>query len=332
MRRRALKAFVVIGVIGCSTSAFADLFHYNNVIIGERAQGLGGAYSAVADDASGVYYNPAGLAFAQSNDISGSANAIYDKKITFKNVFEGKDFVETSGGTFSPFFGAMQKLDKFVKGLVGGFAYYILDTELTDQDDLIQDAVVNETTTYHTLRRATNRRASASHLSVGAGYRLADNLSLGFTLTYLNTEDLNQTYLLIDQTADGTRSVASQNIRQKLTLYGIEPSLGLQWAPTQRVSLGLVLRKGQYASQKLVRQVDIVGFSTAGFNDSSDAKSVNPLGSPPLQMRFGVALFASPSLLVTSDVQYTGAAEDMESSYRAEYKREAVVNYAFGTE
>ena len=91
-------------VNGISGTATADQFHYNNVILGERAVGLGGAYTAVADDASGVYYNPGGLAFALSNDISGSANAFYSKKTVYKNIKElgGKDFTETAGGTFAP--------------------------------------------------------------------------------------------------------------------------------------------------------------------------------------------------------------------------------------
>ena len=54
-----------------AVTAQADQFHYHNLLIGPRAMGLGGAFGAVADDASGIYYNPAGLAFALSNDISG---------------------------------------------------------------------------------------------------------------------------------------------------------------------------------------------------------------------------------------------------------------------
>jgi len=76
-------AGLIVGLL--ATQSLADQQHYNNVIIGERAQGMGGAYAGVSDDASGVVYNPGGLAFAQSNDISGSANAFYNKKMKYKN-------------------------------------------------------------------------------------------------------------------------------------------------------------------------------------------------------------------------------------------------------
>jgi long-chain fatty acid transport protein len=95
----------------------ADQFHYGNVLIGTRAVGLGGAFGAVADDASGVYYNPAGLAFALSNDISGSANAFYTKESKYKSTLCGEDFVEASSGSVPSFFGGLQKLDRYVEGL-----------------------------------------------------------------------------------------------------------------------------------------------------------------------------------------------------------------------
>ena len=38
--------------------------------IGARAMGMGGAFVAVSDDASGLYWNPAGLVGAQRLEIS----------------------------------------------------------------------------------------------------------------------------------------------------------------------------------------------------------------------------------------------------------------------
>jgi long-chain fatty acid transport protein len=53
---------------------FADESHYQNIIIGERAFGLGGAFTSLATDGSAVFYNPAGLAFQAGSSISLSAN------------------------------------------------------------------------------------------------------------------------------------------------------------------------------------------------------------------------------------------------------------------
>ena len=61
--RRALWAILVATAVGRSPAAHAnpvDAFGF-----GARAQALGSAYSAVADDSAANYYNPAGLARAQ---------------------------------------------------------------------------------------------------------------------------------------------------------------------------------------------------------------------------------------------------------------------------
>lgn len=45
----------------CASSAKADDTHYQDIVVGGRALTLGGAYTALSNDSSGLYYNPAGL-------------------------------------------------------------------------------------------------------------------------------------------------------------------------------------------------------------------------------------------------------------------------------
>ena len=63
MRKLVLILFLFLTNI----TSYADIHHYNDLILGERASGMAGAYSAVADDPSGAYYNPAGLAYCQKS-------------------------------------------------------------------------------------------------------------------------------------------------------------------------------------------------------------------------------------------------------------------------
>src|SRR6188508_3105783 len=53
---RGLMAAVVVVV--CASPAAAQMWE----LVGTRAQGMGGAFVAVADDATATYWNPAGLA------------------------------------------------------------------------------------------------------------------------------------------------------------------------------------------------------------------------------------------------------------------------------
>ena len=68
--KKLILLFLVI-VIG---SIEADQFHYIDIHVGERASGLAGAFTAISDDPSGAYYNPAGLAFTNKSYISVSTN------------------------------------------------------------------------------------------------------------------------------------------------------------------------------------------------------------------------------------------------------------------
>src|SRR4029079_17938537 len=61
-------ATVVLAVLFAS-SAFASGFQV--AAQGARAMGMGLAYTAVADDASAIFFNPAGLAFQESDIVAG---------------------------------------------------------------------------------------------------------------------------------------------------------------------------------------------------------------------------------------------------------------------
>jgi long-chain fatty acid transport protein len=63
-------------LLGAARPAAADDNHYQSLLVGERALGLGGAFVAISDDSSGAYYNPAGLAEAACSSFSLSA-ALY---------------------------------------------------------------------------------------------------------------------------------------------------------------------------------------------------------------------------------------------------------------
>lgn len=317
----------VICIVSLASPALADQMHYRNVITGERAQGMGGAYAGISDDASGVFYNPGGLAFAQSNDISGSANAFYSKKMTYKKAVLGvDDWKEESGGTFAPFFGVMQKLDRIMPGLVGGFAYYTLDTELKDQDSLLLNR--GNLARYH---RAANQRAATFGATGALGYRVSSSMGIGLSVGYLKADELvqvSQNYY----TANGSNYLM-RSVRESLVAHGAQLGLGIQWSASTQLSLGLSARTGSYASQKYLNTTDNLQIDNGTITSApNEFKSNNPLGSMPLEMRAGAAWFASPRLIVTTDVDWHEAVTDMDRNTSKIFTRDSVLNYAIGTE
>jgi len=69
-----MKRVVLTLVLLLSSEAAANDTNYQNYITGGRAAGLGGAFTAIANDVSGLLYNPAGLVDDYHSDFSLSAN------------------------------------------------------------------------------------------------------------------------------------------------------------------------------------------------------------------------------------------------------------------
>ena len=65
----ALLAIVSLPAIAETNNASTGL-SFLKLGVGARAIGMGEAYSAISDDVSGIYYNPAGLAFGETNEIA----------------------------------------------------------------------------------------------------------------------------------------------------------------------------------------------------------------------------------------------------------------------
>lgn len=54
--------------------AFAQSYNNYQYILGERAAGIGGAYIALANDSTALWYNPSGLARISDFSMNVSAN------------------------------------------------------------------------------------------------------------------------------------------------------------------------------------------------------------------------------------------------------------------
>jgi len=65
---RIIAAFALFLLLAKPVSVHAQIFG----AIGTRAEGMGGAFVAVADDATGVYWNPAGIATGATFDLQAS--------------------------------------------------------------------------------------------------------------------------------------------------------------------------------------------------------------------------------------------------------------------
>ncbi|MFW7380474.1 MAG: OmpP1/FadL family transporter [Oligoflexus sp.] len=324
MKRIVHSAFLV-GSLFVSCALQADQFHYNNLVVGERAMGLAGAFTAVADDASGVIYNPAGLGFALSNDITGSANAFYRRQIVYKDTIGGEDFTEKSGGTTAPFFGGLQKLDDIYPGLVAAFGIFNLDSELKDQDDLFVDKDFINLRRFH---RTANIRSGTLGLGAAMGLRLMPGFSIGVGMSYLMIDELVQEYQDVVYTDD---SFLTQNYRTHLSSNAIENSIGAQLALGSlsfgmNIKLRTIVTENFDISRDLWTNRDDGDILDTPLRAPLTVSIKKPLEKLPTEIRFGTAWFASTSLLWTADVIHNTEAKSVY------FSRNAVTNFATGIE
>ena len=75
MKKKHFFSIIFISLfLFINNSLYAELFNQRNYLVGERAAMMGGAYTALSEDLSGAFYNPAGIAFTEGALISLSAN------------------------------------------------------------------------------------------------------------------------------------------------------------------------------------------------------------------------------------------------------------------
>ncbi len=91
MGARKFSVFFGLCLVFLSGSVLASGFVFNG--IGTRARGMGGAFRALADDWSAVYYNPAGLNLLDANNvIAADLTIMTNRYLTSPNVLWGGDY------------------------------------------------------------------------------------------------------------------------------------------------------------------------------------------------------------------------------------------------
>jgi len=93
MTTRRVSAVVLL-LAAASARAQGIESNFQPYIVGGRAAGMGGAFTALSDDGSGGYHNPGGLAFTRTSSLSFSVNAYGVVGGTVKDALgDGNDFV-----------------------------------------------------------------------------------------------------------------------------------------------------------------------------------------------------------------------------------------------
>jgi len=332
MYKSIFSVILIAGLAVFSVStAVADEYHYTNLLIGDRASGMGGAYTAVSDDATGLYYNPAGTAYTMGRSVSASVNAFYNTEKKYNDVISGNGWVRTSSSLLPNYFGVVQPLGRFKIGISYAVPESIIEDQSQTFHDLqlgaaIRDLPQNAGVTISSYIINFNNESTTYNVGPSIAMELSDTLSAGLTLYYYTHSNLS---ILNQEIKTSNGGYEWTNVYTHLDEWGYRPVLGFMWSPMDKVSVGLAVSKTVLVSSNSTWQKTLAWDNIAvqvdtdndGIADSiSTSGAVIPDGQSstdekrkyPTQVSVGVAWFASPSLLLTGDLNhYTAVKEQL---------------------
>lgn len=286
-------------------AAFADDYHYRSLLVGNRAAGMGGAYAAVSDDPTGLYYNPAGIVYSDGANLSASSNAFQYTRTEYENAIGGSKWRRSSSTLLPNFFGAIQPLGPVTVGL----SYAVPDSvnENLDQNMYgltslgIDHYVVN-------LNQLDNTYLFGPSVAYGSGM-----FSVGATLYgyYRHWEITMNQWVRKADTLDEDDNVVATGAKYQNTMYyedtesGVRPILGFMFSPTDTLSLALTGAKTFVLSQSATNQVSVI------YEGSSDDTRSNvsfadtdELREYPWTVTVGAAWYPDPSFMLTFDATW----------------------------
>jgi hypothetical protein len=316
--------FWFIGITG-SISARAN---YNSILIGDQAAGMGGAYTALFEDASALaWYNPATLAKLHGMSFS-AAVGIYKK---FDTLFNSDEELAQAGLRANQgFFRALPSST----GSVVRYESFLTDWTLalsivTPIFETFKGEIASDGSSTSTLGSLDE----SLWVGVGAARRVSAAESLGFTLYYTarnfaktvtDRQKISETHSIIYN----EEKYLTQNAMVGLLGYHLDLSDRWKLGISARLSAMHLYGKASYAES----YIDTLGpVATSEFFSSLDTRS-----RIPAKYALGLAYLDAEQLITLAlDINYytRAASSDFEGQSFAEYiESHPVWNISLGGE
>ena len=308
---------LLIFVCVATTPLYADDSHYKNMLIGERAATMGGSYVAISDDSTGCYYNPAGIAYAVGDSLSGSGNMLHKMKTVYSEAIGTEDWVRESEALIPNYFGVL----KNYKSYSICFSYVVPEAFIEHQDLVFYNPLSTVKKYYQSL----HSEDITYLMGPSAAMKFRDSLSFGLTLYYQYRSFIRQYHYYIESANDKGYEVYYES--KKLREDSLMTKFGMQWSPWSMFTIGMVVDQSFLLDSTFQRDNSFHetdnSTGTPSLLTLMNSKSSSEKHNFPLHMGWGGSYFPTPSLLYTVDLDY----------YKTQQKgRVDVINYSGGTE
>ena len=316
---KALTFFILIQM-----PLYGEISHYRNILVGDRAVGMAGTYTAISDDASGAFYNPSGIVYSEkATGLSASANVYHLQGSEYKNAIRDQDWNRKSAELLPNFFGILKNWGKHAFE----FSIIIPDSFVQHQDQVFND--LPSTGTEPAIDRYVfNLHTEDTSYLIGPSYafKFNDKLSIGTSLSFFYRKNRMQIYQNIWYPDD---TYSSSSVITEWGEKGIAPKLGLRWSILENLKFGFVIAHTFIISSNFNAQSNL---KEKDKNTSSfDELTIKNKRKMPTQISIGFAYEPTDSFTIATDFDfYTSAKGDafypygydatINASIAAEYK------------
>jgi hypothetical protein len=237
-RRKSLLFSILIYSCFVAAQLKADDTHYKNMLVGERAATMGGTYVAISDDSTGCYYNPAGIAYAVGDSLSGSGNVLHKMKTVYSETIGTEDWVRESETLVPNYFGVLKKYKSY------SFCFsYVVPEAFIEHQDLVFDNPLSTVKKYY---QSLHSEDITYLIGPSGAVRIGDSFSIGLTLYYHYRSFMRQQHYFLEAT-DGSYEVFYESKKQRED--GVMPKIGIQWSPWSLLTVGMALDQTQTPRQ-----------------------------------------------------------------------------------
>lgn len=303
----------------------ASFGNYSNVIIGEKAVGMGGAFTGLTGDpAACSFYNPAALARMEGTSISASANLYHKFDTSFGDT---KDFAGSATRINQGNFKSIPS----ASGNISAFGPFALGLSIIMPDyDFFSGSIQNSSTT------KTYLGVLDESLWVGGSFalNLTEHHSLGLTVYY--TSRYYQRTLTDELFRPSSNTAKVTSIEKTFTHNAVVYILGYFLRANENWSFGLSTRfpsievsgRGTVFRSTLDTAVGLTPQSEIRENVPSETRI-------PLKVSFGLGHSLPKQRTISATIDYYGAEsyddlEDATVATRVEHR--PIVNGALGLE
>jgi hypothetical protein len=236
----ALVATVALATTTALAPATARAGNEEGVLVGNEAAMSGGAVTAVVDDGTGGWYNPAGVAQVERSSVDASGSATQLRLAETPRLLQSATGAYADGGYYElggipSAVTAARRLEPGLVIAVGLFVPSMINH--TDRVRLDEESA-GATTTWQLVQQENVQRYYAG---ITLGYRVSSNLRIGATLYGLYRQQTT-----VSQFFGGTPGpggfVGGVSALGTLQSAGLELGVGLQWEIVPGLHFGLSVR------------------------------------------------------------------------------------------